>query len=303
PMHSEAIALDPNAGFVEPNQFSDIPNTSPVLDSGGTSSLASTVFIDNDPTLVPAMPQPNPSGALSHVRNYSENAAVVKASAQIALPFSLRINGELETYEREKLLDVLSAHGTGISAVDLEPQFTGNKILIPRISEYTLVCIVQTLRGTAAQMRFGLSDSIYASDDTKEESPKISEYALGAGAKYADEEKHLGAAVLIPVTSSGALPEISNPFVVDTVTASAALKSESVEANTSSEYQEILENLQKELKYKAFRKGAVGIVNFAVQLTQLTMPTHYRLTVLGTAIRPRIATDPATLPKGRYPSA
>ena len=58
-----------------------------------------------------------------------------------------------------------------------------------------------------------------------------------------------------------------------------------VEAVHSMEYQELLERLQREIKYKAFRKGAVGVVGFSIQLTALSTPTHYRVLAMGTAVK------------------
>jgi hypothetical protein len=45
--------------------------------------------------------------------------------------------------------------------------------------------------------------------------------------------------------------------------------------------------LQRELKFKAFRKGATSIVSFSVQLQQLHMPMYYRVLVIGSAVRTR----------------
>ena len=64
-----------------------------------------------------------------------------------------------------------------------------------------------------------------------------------------------------------------------------SLVHEMVEAEKSSEYQEILEALLRELKYRAYRRGASGITQLSVQLDPLIQPTRYRLTVSGTAVR------------------
>ena len=60
---------------------------------------------------------------------------------------------------------------------------------------------------------------------------------------------------------------------------------EAIVAEHSTEYQRVLDNLQRELKYKAHRKGATGIVSFTIQTVPLTLPSQYRILVVGTAIR------------------
>ncbi|OFZ70214.1 MAG: hypothetical protein A3K03_05995 [Bdellovibrionales bacterium RIFOXYD1_FULL_44_7] len=58
-----------------------------------------------------------------------------------------------------------------------------------------------------------------------------------------------------------------------------------VEAESSSEYQEVLEGLKREMKYKAYRKGADAVVNFSISLTLLSVPSRYRLTAMGSAVK------------------
>ena len=42
---------------------------------------------------------------------------------------------------------------------------------------------------------------------------------------------------------------------------------------------------QIEMTYKAYRKGANAVIHFAIHLTQLTIPTYYRVVAMGTAVR------------------
>src|SRR5437764_1503439 len=70
-----------------------------------------------------------------------------------SFPFSLMIEGTLRPEEREKLIDLISREKFGIREVDLEPQLESGRILIPRISEYAGVLLVQALRNTQARLR------------------------------------------------------------------------------------------------------------------------------------------------------
>jgi len=73
---------------------------------------------------------------------------------------------------------------------------------------------------------------------------------------------------------------------------SAALSVQSVEAARSTEYQDMLDALGRELRYKAWRKGASAVLNFSVQLDLLTLPSRYRMLVTGSAVRAAQAPGP-----------
>jgi uncharacterized protein YbjQ (UPF0145 family) len=196
---------------------------------------------------------------------------------EAAFPFSLLIEGVLELDERERLIDLLARESMGIREIDLEPQLAAGRILIPRISEYAGVLIIQALRATRARMRLAPSDSL--SDEEPLTDPRARTQSLTLS-------EEIPSAELIPI-STEALESLdpARAVIVDIVTASAALRTTAVEAEKSQEYAELLESLARELKYKAYRKGAHGIVGFQVTLTPLTLTTHYRVTAMGSAVR------------------
>lgn len=237
--------------------------------------------------MVIAPPLLNP---LLKVKQFSESATVAQTSIPAAFPFSLLIEGQLSVHEREKLLDLLSRENMGIREVDLEPQLESGRILIPRISEYAGVLLVQALRGTSAELKLGPSDSIFSTSDTQEENDSS---GLAAPSLQYCSADSLHPAESLPVTTETELPGFSQAIVIDVVVATAALRTELVEAERSTEYQELLEALHRELKYKAYRKGAQGIVNYHWTLTPLSLPTHYRLTVSGTAVKSPSLTSPS----------
>lgn len=225
--------------------------------------------------------EPIPS-VMNQIANYSDQISSAKTLVAAAYPFSLKITGMLSREEREKLVDLLSRENMGIREVDLEPQFECGKILIPRISEYAGVMIVQAMRGIRAEMKLGPSDSIFSTEDTQntreEEFPNAQEKMAYTSVESSHPAEEL------PMTSEASIAGKSGMIVIDVVTASAALKTSVVEAKSSSEYQEIVEALQREIKYKAYRRGAAAVVNFAIQLSPLQLPTLYRVTVSGTAV-------------------
>lgn len=239
------------------------------------------------PPLEVADPEPaeNP---MSQIRQYAEHVVPEKVAVPAAFAFHLSIEGHLTDFDKAKLLDLITREDYGIREIDLEPQFAAGRILIPRISEYAGVLAVQALRGTSAQI--SLSPAAIDEDALipAVKNPQPAAYTLS-------DRYH--AAEGIPVTTEGSLPGLTHFIAIDTIVTSAALTSEMVEAHRSSEYQDLLEALIKELKYKAFRRAAQGIVNLQIDLTSLALPSHYRLTVSGLAIRTGQPTPPPAPPR------
>ncbi len=230
---------------------------------------------------------PPPAGPLDSAKALSENIQIAQAPVEAAYPFSLRIDGPLSAWEREKLIDLLTAENMGIREVDLEPQLEAGRILIPRISEYAGILLVQALRGTRAEISLGPSDQIFYTEETREDLslPPTD----GAGRKsyvtpeHRPNESH--PAERIPVVMESEVPGHPIFEVVDLVSASTGLSLQAVEAEKSPDYQDALEALKRELRYKAHRKGATAIVNFTPKLEALRLASQYRLTVMGSAIR------------------
>jgi hypothetical protein len=296
-----AGAIEPPPGTPSESEFvisadpelTSAPMDSP-LDSGDQISIApSSLETPLQPEIAePLRPSPQAprtiEAPLEKVREYSEQLSPGKSSVPASFPFSLIVTGRLAPEEKERLLDLISRENMGIREIDLEPQFESGKILIPRISEYAGILILSALRSAAVKLRFGPSDSIFATEDTQDTNAGVSfDSGLGQSASRSSSDGSHPAEEL-PITTEAALPgQVQHAMtqLIDVVTASAALKTSSVEAEHSPEYQMLLETLQRELKYKAFHKGATAIVSFSVQLTSLRQPTHYRVMVTGAAIK------------------
>lgn len=256
------------------------------------SDVAADIAATVEPALTPdqapsdAVPTSDSGTPMPELKRFSEQAAISRVSVPAAFPFSLSITGHLSASEKEKLLELLSTHNMGFREVDLEPQFESGRILLPRISEYAGILLAQALRGSKTRIRLGPSDSIFSSDDTRADSNETLPTSMHTtNAQASADLSH--PAESLPLTQDSTLPGKPQLEIIDVVTASASIKSRVVEMETSSEYQEILEALQREIKYKAFRKGATAIVGYSIQLVSLSMPTHYRLTVMGSAVKTR----------------
>lgn len=217
------------------------------------------------------------------LKDFADNVPMGNPQVQAAFPFSLSITGQLQPEEKERLLDLLAREKMGIREVDLEPQLAAGRILIPRISEYAGILLVQALRSAQVEIHLGPSDQIFATDATRSPEAFQAPAPESRHTVYSNEPRH--PADRIPVTSLPALPELPQFEVIEVLTASAGLDSRAVEAQKSQEYQELLESLQREIRHRAHLKGAAAVVNYQVQLTALGLPTRYRVTATGSAIR------------------
>jgi hypothetical protein len=289
PVQVEAVQTEEDPFAISPPEPSaEVSETLPSEFSPQSSAIPDHVSppppIDLPEQMTPPLPSASaqsPKSTLEKIKDYSEKVTQGKSAVPAAFPFSMMIIGMLLPEEKERLLDLLSRENMGIREIEIEPQLTSGKILIPRISEYAGVLLIQALRGTRAQIQFGPSNMIFSTPETREEETPSdedsNEVVISSDVSHPAEN--------LPLTSSDEIPGLSSYTLIDTVTATAALKSHMVEAESSLEYQEIIESLQREIKYKAYRKGATAILHFKIQMNFLSSPTHYRILVMGSAVR------------------
>lgn len=246
-------------------------------------------------SLTPESP-PHPSESL---KRYSEQVLPGKPAVEAAYPFSLKITGKLKATDQEKLLDLVSREQMGFREIDLEPQLQAGKMLLPRISEYAAVLIVQALRDSGARFELGPSDAIYSTEDTRAAADDAvidaGESEMRFSSAYSPGFEELSE---IPITAGGDVPGISVFEIVDTFSASLALEIKVIEAERSPQYAEAIQALQEELRARAKARGAKALIYFQVTLVPLSLPSRYRLMAIATAIRPlseehHIPTPPA----------
>ncbi len=221
---------------------------------------------------------------LDPIKQFSERATLTNANVPLSFPFSILLTGSIDESARTILKEILSDPEIGINPTDLQRQFDQGRVLVPRISETLAVEIVHLFRGTDIGIRMGPSESVFSSTDSLEETrdplplEQLSEQ--NRGVEFADEES-------LPILTTD-LPANSRAEVLDSLIASATLRSSQVEIRSSREYQEMLDALRRELRYKAHRRGATKIVSFQISLTQLKDAASYRMVAIGTAVRESI---------------
>jgi len=218
---------------------------------------------------------PQTQTPMDSIKSFSEALANTPAQVGASFPFTLKIEGKLTPEEVEKLFTVLTRENMGFREVDLEPQIAEGRLLIPRISEYAGVVLIQALRGISAKIQFGPSDEVFSTPETRDDFVSFSTDIPQTPLTFNDD---------LPVSNSENLPQFQQIRVLDTVITSGLLTTKSVEATHSEEYTLLLEALVRELKFKARRRGANGILSLQITLTPLTLPTDYRVTVSGSAV-------------------
>lgn len=258
--------------------FTSAPETSTQL---GTSSKVITEnqiypnppvsFGDTSPQLTPQ------AQGMDQVKSYSES---VSASARSQQSFVWSLNGYLTNLEKAKLKEIVIKENLGLTAEEIDLQLKAGRVRLPRISEYVGVHLIQTFRDAKADMKLL---PVQDEDQTMLAAESKSSIHL------MDEAQLLGAAAHIPLTSGEILPEFRDWEIVDTLTASIGLTSHAVEIEKTDTYSQAIDALKKEMRLRAFHKGASAIILFSIQMIRLSLPTHYKVFAVGTAIR-RIGT-------------
>lgn len=233
---------------------------------------------------------------LEEIKDFSEKSPLGHPIVEAEYPFSLLITGALTEDEKTKLKETIIDQNLGIPPSDLAVQFEENRILIPRISEYAGILIIQLLRNTKAKILFSPSDNKEDSDrdhsqeidsDLESESSigDLLPISYGEEVSFTESAEDRTPANQIPLLVAAKPPEDVGPWkIIDSVTASGTLRTPLVEAQDSPEYENLVESLQKQLKYLAYARGANVVVNFTITLTPLSNPSVHRMTAIGTAI-------------------
>lgn len=239
------------------------------------------------PPLPKAMMDRRGDQVMDEIRDYAENSPVGSPEAPSEYPFSVMIEGKLRAPDRSKLMDLLSSNKVGISEMDLEAQFHANRVLIPRISEYLGVLIIQALRDAPVTMKLAPADEVFTTVGGSEVSSlELKDYGPSHATVFSSVPSHQ--AESIPIVS-GQDEDVDQKVweLIDAVSASAFLQSTMVEVERSLDFEEKTNSIKKELKFKAYQKGADAIVNFSMTLTPLSSPMQYRLIAIGTAVKKR----------------
>ncbi len=276
--------------------FKDVSSDDAAFDHIGSSSEESSTRITEktrsepsltisptratEPRVEPTPPKPrepkaplSSATAMGNVKTYSEKMAP-SADSTAQVPYSLLIEGRLKVHEKEALLAILSRESLGIREVELDPQFEVGRVLIPRVSEYVGVLLVQALRNADVRMRLGPSNEIYPGKE--DESSSDLHFQKSANTLLTTESARHPADDL-PITSEPIIPGKKFARVIDTIQVSINLKAAQVASASNPAYQEAVQALKRQLKHIAYYRGANTLVSFKTQMHPLETNAQYKI--------------------------
>src|SRR5690606_31312770 len=103
--------------------------------------------------------------------------------------------------------------------------------------------------------------------------------------EYSTTESGAHPADLVTISPENTLGGKKNFDLVDTIHASMNVKASHVHSPTSSLFQESLDALKRQLKFRAHHRGANAIIGFTTQMIPIADHTQYKLIAQGTAVR------------------
>jgi hypothetical protein len=216
----------------------------------------------------PASVQDPFTDSVQEIKNYSERARETSFQSDIKNPFHLWILGNFDPFSRDKLLLFITDNPMGLNSSDLDRQITGGRVLLPRISEFAGIKLIQDLKDS------GLAFKLQASSrDEDEVLPQSESLRLHYESEVASDL--VGSVVVLATEAID--PKLWQAF--DSIQVVQFLKAEIVEVERSEIFQELLDRMTTSLKHKARLKGAAAIGSLVHELKPLRLPSHYQLEV------------------------
>lgn len=306
PAQEDAVAQDPspaNDHFAvqeDPPAHEDLPTfdevspaeNAPVFETSAPlgESIDVAEFAVAAPELAPPTPsfEATPDTAATSDLDRTVAADPVELSSQDA--WNLSISGLLRPEQRARLTDIVTREAIGIREVDLEPQFDAGRIFIPRISEYLGIVLIQALRDASVEIHFEPADH---------EMEREAEGAFSTPSPLATHTSQSERAFTfdqVLLSADSALPGVpsSQISVIDVIIVTATLTHAEVESRFDSlsahVFEDRMESLKRELKARAYYRGAHAVLDFGLELQPLKDPALYKLMLTGTAVKLTAAT-------------
>lgn len=221
-------------------------------------------------------PLPLPPPMIETIQKEAAQTPVASTLSMPTDPYHLFIEGFLTATQRARLSTILSEEGISIRPDELDLQFEAGRIKIPQISEYAGVKITQAL--------FDANCFIHLERATNDEPSWILKNTHPEKREVYLENSSLSPHLITVEAGSPEQPLEGAEEILGLVSAYGILSTTAMEAERSSEYDQLVESLKQEVQLKAFRKGARKIVHFHVQMSPLASGQHYRVSAFGTAI-------------------
>lgn len=221
-------------------------------------------------------PEP-PLDFMESMKSYSEKAKETAFDPGTRYPFHLLIQGDFDPYARDKLLLFINENPVGTSSSELDLQINGGRVLMPRISEFAGIKLIQDLRDSG--LRFILKPSDQDPDEVIPNAPSLSVH-------YSDQTsaKKIQSSPPIPVLPREML-DTKVYEVIDSLQMVQFLKAEILEVEKSELFQELLDRMTVAIKNKAKILGANAITSVQHKITPLRLPSQYQIELSATLLK------------------
>jgi hypothetical protein len=264
--------LDPFANFDAPQSLEDALNSDPVatdfdlspdapLPLDTLTEIPEPLAEDPAPVFAPLPPKP----VLDDLRSYGESKKEVAFDPGSRNEFHLLITGDFDPYSRDKLLLFLTENSIGITSSELDFQIKSHRVLLPRISEFSGVKIIQDLRDS------GLSFALKKSDEEPEflaDDGKSKSFHFEAGIEQTPLE--------VPILPASEFKP-TEYRVLDSIQMVQYLRAEILEVEQSELFQDLLDRMTEALRKRAKLKGANALTHLSHRITPLRLPSQYQV--------------------------
>ncbi len=262
------------------------PEFTPTIYSPETSSEISQETSIETPAAV--------TSALPEVREFAENLAIGQPMVDALPAFSILLKFSNQNQKiRTAIKHLLSENDFGIRYEDIEIQVNQGKLLIPQISEYAAIHIAQKLREEADEIQMGLANEVFQAESLKDTTDTHayidSNTERNSIQETAEYNPDYPTAESLLCTTENEIPGHTVTKTLSIVIASKLTDEATAKSTQTEIFQKILEDLQTELKARAFKLFAHAITNFHYELhllgTKETTNRPIRVIATGSAVR------------------
>jgi hypothetical protein len=226
------------------------PSAAPAPPTPATIETELAPELSSAPAPEPVLPVPEPSETPPPPVSTAPPVAAER-------PFTLWIEGNFTDEDRSKLLELLEREKFGIREVDLEYQWDAGRVLLPQISEYAAMRVVQVLRESSLEVR--LSQGQAPSPEEQAATPRFaSESAFRAPSHHPADS--------IPISSTDSLEGWERWEAIDTFLLTGLLKEPEWKAEQTDAFARLVEGLKRELRHRAHIKKAEALIRFKAEV-------------------------------------
>jgi hypothetical protein len=213
---------------------------------------------------------------LEDLKSYSDSKKAAPFEPGVRNHFNLILSGEFDPYSRDKLLLFITENPIGLSSSELDFQISAKRVLLPRISEFSGIKMIQELRDTGLSFRLKRSEE--DSDAYAEDQDQNRFHYQAAPETSPDQD--------IPVLSLEMI-KIEEYTVLDSIQLVQYLRAEILEIEKSDLFQDLLQRMTDALKRRAKLKGASALTRLEHRITPLRLPSQYQIELSASLLRRR----------------